>query len=327
MATTLKNYFMAVLAMSVISLVSCSKDNGREEASVNPDAPADPSGNPQTASTPFSLRAGTFNIRFLSSSDTGYKSWDFRKNNCVKIVDDNNFDVIGFQEVTPSQGEYLKSKLTAYTFYLVGRDDGESAGEAVGVAFKTASFSLVSKGRFFLSPTPEVVSSPCPGWVSTDPGRNRVAVWLILKENSTGRLFQVISTHLEVGKTDSPTIRLRSAELICSYQSKINQQGLPCILVGDMNSKPTEEVHTVFKKHFTDSYFAAESAGVREGFKGTFNDHVYSPENYLDNQGLRIDYIYYSGQIQILRYKVVSDKYDGYYPSDHCPVLADLTVK
>jgi endonuclease/exonuclease/phosphatase family metal-dependent hydrolase len=319
--------FISLVALSLICLCACSKDNGTSEIQ-KPDQPKDTTVTPPSVTTtPFSLRVGTFNIRCLSSSDTGYKNWEFRKGNCVKIVNDNSFDVIGFQEVTPSQGDYLKSKLTDYTFHLIGRDDGESAGEAVGVAFKTSKYSIVKKGRFFLSPTPDVVSSPYPGWVSTDPGRNRVVAWTILKDKATGRQFMYMATHLEVSKTDAVTIRLKSAELICSYQSKINPDGLPCILVGDMNSKPTEDSHVVFKKSFTDSYFAAEALGVRYGYKGTFNDHVYTPENYLDNQGLRIDYIYYHGSIDISKYQVVSDKYDSYYPSDHCPVYADLKVK
>ncbi|MDE7128181.1 MAG: hypothetical protein K2O58_09890 [Bacteroidales bacterium] len=47
-------------------------------------------------------------------------------------------------------------------------------------------------------------------------------------------------------------------------------------------------------------------------------------EDYLDTQGLRIDYVYLKGGISVTHNRVVNDRYDGYYPSDHCPVLVDI---
>lgn len=320
----MKYIWATAACLSVI--LSCTKSQegtgaGQDEEQEKPEA-----GQDMEAAT-ISARAGTFNIRCLSSSDTGYKSWNFRKDNCIAIITDNDFDIIGLQEVSPDEGTYLKANMSSsYGFHLTGRDDGESAGEAVGVLYKADRFNAIAKGRFFLSPTPESASSPYPGWTSSNPGRNRIAAWAILQDKESGKKFMFISTHLEVGKTDELMIRRKSAELICSYLGTINPDDLPVILAGDMNSKPTEETNTIFRNSFADCYFEAEKNGVREGWMGSFNGHNYNPENYLDTQGLRIDYIYAKGNIEVCRYRVVDDKYDGYYPSDHCPVLVDLNI-
>ena len=272
------------------------------------------------------VRIATYNIRCLQSTDTGYKSWEFRKGNVAKLVKNLGFEIVGFQEVSEGMVADLKNGLPEYGFHLVGRNDGVSKGESVGVAWKSARFTSVATGRFFLSGTPDEVSSPYPAWTSTDPGRNRVVAWAVLEDRASGRRLLVFATHFEVGKTDEVTIRLRSAELVASRAVSLNPSGLPFVLLGDLNAKPTESSQAELRKTLTDAYSAAEAAGVREGFKGSFNGHNYEPENYLDNQGLRIDYIYYKGNIDISRYKVADDKYDGYYPSDHCPVFADLKL-
>ncbi len=275
-----------------------------------------------------SLRAGTFNIRCISSSDTGYRSWEFRKDNVIGIIEDNGFDIIGLQEVSASERDYMKPRMSEkYGFHLTGRDDGDMAGESVGILWLLSRFEPVDKGRFFLSETPETAGSPYPGWTSSDPGRNRITAWVKLKDKESGMKILAISTHLEVSKTDELTIRRKSAELICSYLETINSEGLPVILAGDMNSKPTEETNAIFRNTFADSYLEAEKNGVREGFKGTFNGHNYTPEDYLDTQGLRIDYIYLKGDMNVTRYRVIDDRYNGYWPSDHCPVMAGLTVR
>ena len=83
---------------------------------------------------PDTLNLATFNIRYATSQDTGVKSWASRKASVIASVKDNNFDVVGFQEVLSNQQTDLKNALTDYSFYFVGRDDGTN-GEAVVASF------------------------------------------------------------------------------------------------------------------------------------------------------------------------------------------------
>ena len=58
------------------------------------------------------LNIATFNIRYATSEDTGVKSWASRKESCFASVKDNDFDVVGFQEVLAKQQADLKEGLT-----------------------------------------------------------------------------------------------------------------------------------------------------------------------------------------------------------------------
>lgn len=311
---------------AILSLAfSCGKASPEAPApDPGPDAPAV---EPQPSGRSAQVTVATYNIRCLKSEDTGYKAWSWRKGNVCALVEDEAFGVVGFQEVSEGMVKDLADGLPAYDFHLVGREDGVSKGESVGIAWRKDAFRAVSKGRFFLSATPDVVSSPYPGWTSSDPGRNRVVAWAVLTHLESGVSFLALSTHLEVGKTDEVVIRQKSAELIAAMLPSLNPSGLPVILVGDMNSKPTETSAAIFRKTFTDTYLAAEAAGVREGWRGSFNGHNYTPDDYLDTQGLRIDYIYIRGTVSVDRYRVVDTRYGGYYPSDHCPVMTRLTLQ
>jgi endonuclease/exonuclease/phosphatase family metal-dependent hydrolase len=40
----------------------------------------------------------------------------------------------------------------------------------------------------------------------------------------------------------------------------------------------------------------------------------------------RIDYIFVAEGIKVQRYGVISDQWNGNYPSDHLPVLAELLL-
>ena len=67
-------------------------------------------------SSGFRVRAGSFNIRCETSSDTGDKSWGNRKADFAKFVRESGLDVVGFQEVKSSQKTYLNDNLSGYTF-------------------------------------------------------------------------------------------------------------------------------------------------------------------------------------------------------------------
>ena len=88
----------------------------------------------------------------------------------------------------------------------------------------------------------------------------------------------------------------------------------PVICVGDFNSTPeTEQVKTM-KSLLQDSYEVTAMAPY--GPAGTFNSF-----NYNAPMKNRIDYIFVSDQIKVLKYGVLTDSYDQKFPSDHQPVV------
>lgn len=271
------------------------------------------------------LTAATFNIRFITDKDTDERSWEFRRTGVVQLIKDYSFDIVGFQESRPEQRAYMIGNLPEYTFF-------ETAEEPC-LAWKTDKFVELDKGYFYLSATPDTPSNPYPGWVSTDPGRRRVCQWIKLENRETGEKVLFLNTHLEVtssgtsiSEEEALEIRTRSAELICSRIAALNTGGYPVILGGDMNGPTTEATHTdYFKVQLTDSYYRSADLGVKEGPVATYNAYSYEDEQ-RSKWYHRIDYLYFKGGLDVVKYKVIDDKYNEYFPSDHWPLMVRFAL-
>lgn len=267
------------------------------------------------------LNIATFNIRYATSEDTGVKSWASRKESCFASVKDNDFDVVGFQEVLAKQQTDLKENLTDYSFMFVGRDDGVN-GEAVGIGYKNSRLKPLDMGKFWLSPTPDVPSNAVD-WGATVT-RKRVAVWMKFEDRKTKKQFYFLATHLEVGE-DNVNVRTRSAKLIIEREAAINTEGLPFFVVGDMNPiAPTEKPMQQMRTVFSDTFQESDATGLREGPIGTYNG--FNPDANMESQGKRGDYIFAKGDYELKRFRVVDTKYNGQYPSDHIPVVITVVL-
>ena len=279
-------------------------------------------GNDDTAETKAdTLNLATFNIRYATPNDTGVKSWASRKAACVASVRDNDFDIVGFQEVLSIQQSDLKSALPEYEFNFIGRDDGVN-GEAVGIGYLKDRLSVLDGGRFWLSPTPERPSN-AQDWGG--PTRKRVAVWFKFEDKKTDKQFYFLSTHLEVSE-DYLDVRTKSAELIIAKEKEINTEGLPFFVVGDMNPiAPTELSMRKLREVFNDTFQQADAEELREGPIGTYN--VFNPDVNMDSPSKRGDYIFGKGNYILRKFKVIDTKYDGQYPSDHIPVTITVTLE
>lgn len=273
------------------------------------------------------VRAATFNIRFITDKDTGERSWSSRRTGVVQLIKDYDFEVVGFQESREEQRTYLKSNLPAYTFF--------ETPEEPCMAWKTEQFVELGRGYFYLSATPDVSSYPYPGWVSTNPGRKRLCQWVKLEDRESGYKLLYMNTHLEVtssgtsiSEEEAVTIRTKSAELICTRAASLNSGGEYAVIVGgDMNSSTTEAAHAdYFKVAFTDAYYRSADLGVKSGPTATYNAYSYE-EDQRTKWYHRIDYLYFNSGLDVVRYQVIDDTYGGYYPSDHWPLMVDFAFK
>ena len=297
---------------------SCEKPSSA--CTDNNDGTADGGQTPPAKEVLDTLNLATFNIRYATSQDTGVKSWASRKASVIASVKDNDFDVVGFQEVLANQQTDLKNALTDYAFYFVGRDDGTN-GEAVGIAYRTSRLTPLDYGRFWLSPTPDQPSN-AQDWGG--PSRKRIAAWFKFKDLKTGKQFYYMSTHLEVGE-EYINVREKSAELIIAREKSINTKELPFFVVGDMNPiAPTEVPMRKLREVFSDTFQEADKGGLREGPIGTYNG--FNPSANMESHGKRGDYIFAKGEYDLKRYKVIDTKFSGQYPSDHLPVMITVTL-
>jgi endonuclease/exonuclease/phosphatase family metal-dependent hydrolase len=89
--------------------------------------------------------------------------------------------------------------------------------------------------------------------------------------------------------------------------------------VGDFNSTPeTEQIQTM-QTMLNDSYKVTQEPPY--GPVGTFNAFKFdAPMKH------RIDYIFVSKGIKVLKYGVLTDAKDQRYPSDHQPVMIKAVI-
>ncbi len=302
-----------VLMASALLLVACGKK----------DTPEPPVPEPEPEE-PIELNLASFNIRLDTTDDTDYKDWQSRKANCAQVVRDHKFDVFGLQEVLANQQSDIKALLTEYDFYFVGRDSGQT-GEAVGVGYLKSSFELLEWGRFWLSDTPDRPSNSL-NWGGMT--RKRVAAWVKLCHKESGKAFYFLSTHLEVNNSGKSYAEVRklSADLIISRMKEENNLDQPLFVVGDMNPESDEEAALqAFRAAYKDSFRVAEEKGVRQGPKATYQ--AFDPSRDLNKASSHpSDFVFYTDG-DITRFAALTDKFNGYYPSDHLPVIASITLK
>ena len=285
------------------------------------------------------VRAMSYNIRCVNSSDTGDTAWDSRKAALCDLVKSIEPDVLGFQEVRSAQYSYLKSQFSDYTFIGAMCDSTDSA-EATPVAFLTSWFALLDSGTFWLSATPNVVGSKSWGNGIEASDLPRICTWALLRDRTTGGVFCFASTHLDL--KEGP--RLAGMRLILSaLVAKYEAVGVPVVLVGDMNALETETSMVEAAEVMQDSLLVSKTAPT--GPWRTFNGFTWQGSevscadalaNYTAEErtaaastlGKRIDFIFSSFGTEVEAFATCNDARPGknYYPSDHYPIVADLRM-
>lgn len=282
------------------------------------------------------MKAATFNIRFITDKDTGDRAWDVRKTKVVRLIQDYGFDVIGFQESTTEQRNYLKSNLTGYSFQ-------ESGYEEPCIAWKTSRFTRLDWGQFWLSPNPDTPNSkPGSPWIDVTIPRSRICIWVKLRDEQTGKTLLFMNTHLEVyssgiagtgGFSEEEleercvTVRDKSAELIIERATTLSGGSIPTILVGDMNSATTESGNERFKAFFSDAYYddLLVDTGWKYGPVATYNAWSDTDEQ-AAKWYHRMDDVYFKWGLVPASYRVIRRNYDDVMPSDHWPVTVEFIV-
>lgn len=266
-----------------------------------------------------SMKLGSYNL-WISNKGTGDYLWTNRRPYLAQSVVDCGFDIFGLQEANATIQQELPLLVAQaggnYEWWFVGRDsqDGKN-GEAIGIAYNPDRFELTDKHFFWLSETPDVVSY---GWGET--GYHRIAACATVKDKTCNKTLFMMVTH---GPLDAGA-RAKAAELIVEREKMYNPEGLPSVLVGDMNADPDDAASATFAAYYKDAFTAAP-AEYRYGPIGTFQSHSTSTD--LSDKTRRIDYIYVRGDIELKSYCCDNSVYgpSGIFPSDHCPVWAHMS--
>ena len=261
------------------------------------------------------LYVGEYNIRNANEKDTAAgNGWERRCPVVCGILQIENFDIFGAQEVYQSQLEDLCAALPQYGYVGVGRNDGKQDGEYAPIFYRKDRIKCLANGAFWLSETPDVPGSK--GWDAKYP---RICTWGQFKDLKTGKKFWMFNLHLDhkgmEARRQSCHLVLAKVKEMCGKQ--------PYILMGDFNVDQTNEIYNILADSgvFHDSF---ETAAVRFAETGSMN---FFKINYKTD--LRIDHVFLSPKLKALDYVVLTYSYwtevkpgvhEQRLPSDHYPV-------
>ncbi|MHA6483192.1 endonuclease/exonuclease/phosphatase family protein [Paenibacillus sp. strain BS8-2] len=259
------------------------------------------------------LRIMSFNLRVNVSSD-GDNAWPYRKEQAADIIKQHKPVIVGTQEGRYDMLEDLDVLLPGYSRIGEGRAGHRSGDvsldECCAIYYKTDQLILLENGQFWLSETPEEPSGRA--WDADYP---RFCTWAKLSLiDSPDEQVYLFNTHFDhVGQQ----AREHSAELILRQINKIlGNESLPFVVTGDLNCNPSDPAIQVLVKELLDAYSTSE-----EPVGLTFHDFVGGTE------GEPIDYIFASTNTIIQNVKVLRDSRNNRYPSDHYPILAEISFR
>ena len=260
------------------------------------------------------LRVMTYNIR-MDTAEDGVNRWSLRKQRVFHLIQQYQSDLIGVQEALVHQVTDLQAALPLFNWYGVGRDDGKDQGEFSAIFYRRDLFELRDSGTFWLSETPDQPGSK--GWDAALP---RVCTWIKLKDRRNNQTIYHFNTHLDhAGRV----ARQQSARLILARIQAITGSTGPTILTGDFNVGPESDAYrtVITNTPFKDAKHATQSP--HHGPSGTW-----STFKVRRGIGKRLDYVFVSSQyFNVLRHQHSTYSENSFYPSDHLPVIADLTFR
>ncbi len=276
-----------------------------------PSKPAEPVGNVNPdpiaeAVSEQSFKVMSFNVKI---SGEGLQANDLRLPRAVKMIEKHSADSIGVQEADKWWTDSLEEALPQYARVGTYRDDGISLGESCSIFYLKDKFELVDSGDFWLSETPD---TPSKGW---DGGCSRVVTYAILKDKTTNFVYAHFNTHFDnVGAV----AKSESVPLLASRIAAIAPD-IPVVLTGDFNSREGSEIYNkLISCGLKDTKLMAEK------YDDCATYHDYNPFVFNTKP---IDYIFVNGYCSSVKTSIVdSNMIDLIYPSDHFPIIVELTL-
>ena len=252
------------------------------------------------------LSVMSFNIRLPAESD-GVDYWETRKPLAVRMLREQQPDVIGLQELVKAQADYLARELPQYAWFGRGRE-ADGGGEHMGVFYRKDRLKVIESGDFWLSDTPDVAGSIT--WGHPHP---RMVTWALFEQRSDGRRFYLFNTHLPYRDEDEAA-RLKGAQAIARRLATLPDD-VPVVLTGDFNTTPDSDAHAVLAGILQDAWTTAPRV---EGIDATFH-------GFTGKADRRIDWIFVRGA-QLESITSVTTRWNHRYPSDHFPLVATLPL-
>ncbi|MCX7970235.1 MAG: endonuclease/exonuclease/phosphatase family protein [Negativicutes bacterium] len=251
----------------------------------------------------------TFNLRYQSADDKN-NSWPYRQDIVVHTIEKYSPDLLGTQECMLGQADFILRNCPAYYLYGIGRE-ASGFGEMSAQFYNKGLFTPVAAGTFWLSETPDQPGSK--SWGSACP---RIVSWLKIRHLPSGKYLYWFNTHFD---HISEQARQQAARLMLEKISEIAGSA-PTVITGDFNSTDRDLAWQVFADGgFSDAFSTAVTTA---GPVNTFHDFMRA----APGEPNRIDWILTRGVTGVDYYEVVDYNDNGFYPSDHYPVYAVISL-
>ncbi len=228
-------------------------------------------------------------------------------------------DSIGVQEARGSWISQLNRLLVRDGYTRVGVDaggneNGSPAYFATFIFFRTDKYTLVDSGTFWMSKTPDV-----PSIYDNTVDCNRTCTWALLENKETGFRYVHMNTHLDWMNMEVNRIQVA---MIREQIERFSAMGYPVFATGDYNcDEGTGSYREMLKSDLIgDSKHLAEKTMDL----GTYPSYG----KYDVTKTEPIDYVFVTkDMMKVLEYKVIDDKPDGQYVSDHNGLFVHAAVQ
>ncbi|MFZ4507041.1 MAG: endonuclease/exonuclease/phosphatase family protein [Fimbriimonas sp.] len=242
----------------------------------------------------------SYNVRYGTAAD-GENSWPNRKAALLALVRRHDPDVLGVQEALADQVTSLRQLLPEHEVVGVGRDDGIEGGEFSCLFIRRNRFGVREGGTRWISDNPEL-----PGSKAKGANLPRVFSWAILTTQQSQSVL-VMNAHWD---HQSAEARLLGATQMREFAKK---RGLPTIMMGDFNCEWTSDPLKTMQGYS----FARPSNGPYVTYNAFEADA---------DQGDMIDHILYDDHWKLQSVLIDRTTNNGRVPSDHFPLIANLTL-
>lgn len=257
------------------------------------------------------MKVMSFNVRADNLFDVRNR-WSRRAALIYKVIQEEQCDIVGLQEVTPRMYEDLNRNLRGYDAVGEGRTK-RYFSEKNNVLVDDHHIILEDE-TFWLSRTPEKVGSTI--WYSLFP---RICTTAIVRL-ADGLKVRVYNTHLDCILPQAREYGIRT--IIKAIERHHAKEQLPCILMGDFNATPSSKLIREFSAgKLSSKRFVAVQDVCKDLYSHTTMSAFKGKE-----KGMHIDYIFVTEEFNIEDVTILKFNESGKYPSDHYPLVAQIKL-
>lgn len=269
-----------------------------------------------SAPLPDTLRLATYNVHYIITfRETGLWSvgdWERRKGPLDLAFKALNADLIAFQEMESFGGRSVSNSNLTLDWLLAQNPDFRAA--AVGdprrfpstqpILYRHDRLTVQDQGWFFFSDTPDVIYSR-----TFNGSFPAFASWAQFQDHTSGQMFRAVNIHTDFRSRSN---RLQSATLVAERIRDWIAAGETVFVMGDLNARLGARTLRIIAD---EGIVFAPVAGA----------------TYHLNRGLNlfgaIDHIGVVGGATLSGAPIVlRQKFDGEWPTDHYPVIADYRL-